>query len=310
MQIGLVVDAACDLPEVYLETHGIRVLPSILQIDGRTWLDDRAPEQSMTIYRRFIADRAVAASSIACSQEEIREIFLQELVLEFDRVLVICAGADFSDMHGCATEASYAILQGYRERREAAARPGGFTLRVLDSGTVCAGEAVLACRAQQLIAERKLGFDKMRRQLREEAARVSCLLVPADPWYLRYRGLDGKGRGIGRLDQARAVISELKPVVELSAGRRSVIGRPRGFEAGCRLALERAQAALAVGLGAPVLALSFGGDPRVIREMPAYQALESRAAEARVELQLAVMSATMGVRLGPGALSVAWLGGA
>ena len=310
MRIGLVVDAACDLPEAYLETHGIRVLPSILQADGRTWLDDRAPDQAMMLYRRFIADRAVAASSSACSAEEIREIFLQELVLDYDRVLVICAGVDFSDMHGCATEASYAILQGYRERREAAARSGGFTLRVLDSGTLCAGEAVLACRAQQLIAERRLGFDKMRRQLREEAGRVHCLLVPADPWYLRRRGLDGKGHGIHRLDHARAIVSDLKPVIEVAGGRRRVVARPRGFAGGCRLALERAQAALDAGLGAPVLSLSFGGDPRVIRELPAYQALEARAAEARVELQLAVMSATMGVRIGPGALSVAWLPGA
>jgi DegV family protein with EDD domain len=307
MRIGLVVDASCDLPDVQLEAHGISILPSILQFDGKSWLDDRAPEQTMMFYRRFIADRAVDARSGACSAAEIRDIFLQDLVLEYERVLVISACAEYSDMFQRATEASYSILQDYRKRREEGERTGSFALRVLDSRTICAGQGIMVCRALQLLAEERLGFEKMRRALREEADRTTCLLVPGDPWYLRRRGIDGNGAGLSRADYALACISDLKPVIELAGGRRRMVARRRGFRAACSAALARAGTAVGRGLGTPSLVLSFGGDPRVIRETPAYQELESRAAAARIDMHFSVMSATMGVRAGPGALSVAWL---
>jgi DegV family protein with EDD domain len=310
MRIGLVVDATCDLPETFLEAHGVRVLPCILEFDGRTWLDERDPGQTMMFYRRHIGDRATDARSSACSAAEIREIFLQELVLEYDRILVITACAEFSDMFTAATEASYGILQSYRERRATGERDTSFALRVLDSGTICAGQAVLVCRALQLAGEGGLGFEDMRQAAREEAARVSCLVVPGDPWYARRRGFDGRRAAISRSDYVLAVASDLKPVIELSSGQSRTLARRRGFQAACRHALERAGEAIMQGTGAPVLALSFGGDPRIIRQMPAFRALEAQAAAARMELHLAVMSATMGARLGPGALSVAWLSAA
>jgi DegV family protein with EDD domain len=307
MRIGLVVDASCDLPDSYLEANGIRVLPSILQLDGKTWMDDREPGQTMMLYRSFIADRALDGSSSACSAEEIRDIFLQEVVVDYDRVLVISAGTGLSNMFARATEASYAILQSYRERRGDGHRSGGFALRILDTGSVCAGEAILVSRALQLLSEGRLGFEGVRRALREEAGRTVCLVVPGDPWYLRHRGLDGHGTGMGRAEYALSAIADLKPVVELVDGRRRTIARARGFRQACALAFARAAEAIGRESGSPTLALSFGGDPRVIREMPAYQALDARAADARIELHLSVMSATMGARLGPGALSVAWL---
>jgi fatty acid-binding protein DegV len=308
MRIGLVVDASCDLPDAELEAHGIRILPSILDFDGKSWVDDRDPARTMMLYRRYIADRAVVTRSGACSAQEIREIFLQELVVDYERVLVISAGAEFSELFQRATEASYSILQDYRQRRAAGERSGSFALRVLDSRTLCAGEAVMVCRALQLLAARQLGFEKMRRALQEDTARVGCLLVPGDPWYLRRRGVDGNGRGLSWADFALARSFDVLPVVELAGGKRRTVARLRGFDAACAAALARAGAAIARGLGTPALVLSFGGDPRVIRAMDAYQALEARAAEARIDMHFSVMSATMGARVGPGALSVAWLG--
>lgn len=310
MRIGLVVNASCDLPDVHLEAHGIRILPSILQFDGRSWVDDRAPDQTLMFYRRFIADRAVYARSGACSAEEIREIFLQELVLDYDRVLVISACAEYSDMFQRASEASYAILQDYRARREQGERSGSFSLRVLDSRTVSAGEAVVVCRALELLGQGKLRFEKMRRTLREDAERVTCLLVPGDPWYLRRRGLDGKGAGLDRRDYALNLFSDIKPVIELKGGQRRTAARARGFSAACATAMARAAEAIGRGLGTPALVLSFGGDPRVIREMPAYRDLEARVAAERIDLQFSVMSATMATRIGPGAMTLAWLNAA
>lgn len=307
MRVGFVVDATCDLPDACLEGHGVRILPHILELGSRTWIDERDPEKTMMLYRRFIADRSVEARVNAASTAQIRDIFLQELVLDYDRVLVISAAAELSDMHAHATEASYAILQHYRERRDEAEHAGSFALRVLDSHSLGAGEGIVLCRALELLEEGKRGFEKIRLVLRDELDRVRCLFVPGDPWYLRRRGMDGRGGGIGRGDYLLAEFAGLRPVIELSRGSRRVVARSRSFEAACGFAMDEAREAISRGLGTPALVLSFGGDPRVIRQMTAYQELEAVVVSARLDLHLAVMSAATGTRLGPGAFSVAWL---
>jgi fatty acid-binding protein DegV len=195
MRIGFVVDASCDLPDAHLEANGISILPSILELGGRTWLDERAPDKTMMFYRRFIADRAVEARSGACSAEEIREIFLRELVLEYERVLVISPCADSAT---CSRAPPRPPMRSCRATASAVSKArcgGSFALRVLDSGSLCAGQAITVCRGLQLLGEGRLGFEKMRRALREEVPLITCLLVPGDPWYLRRRGLDGRGKG-------------------------------------------------------------------------------------------------------------------
>lgn len=307
MRIGFVVDASCDLPDACLEQHGVRVLPNVLDLGGRTWLDERDPEQTMLLYRQFIADRSVPTRVNAASAGAIRDIFLQELVLDYDRVLVLTAADELSQMHAHATEASYGILQAYRERRDEAERAGNFALRVLDTRTLAAGEGIALARAVQLLEEGDLGFEKIRGTLRDDLERLHCLLVPGDPWYLRRRGLDGHGGGLGRGDHLLAVAFGVRPVIELRGGVQQVIARPRGFDAACALALGQARSAVERGLGTPTLVLSIGGDPRLVRQMAAYQELEAAAATARLDLHLSVMSASTGTRLGPGAFSVAWL---
>jgi fatty acid-binding protein DegV len=267
---------------------------------------DRADDDALPALHR--GPRAVVTRSGACSAQEIREIFLQELVVDYERVLVISAGAEFSELFQRATEASYSILQDYRQRRAAGERSGSFALRVLDRRTLCAVKPSWSVAHCSCSPRAQLGFEKMRRALQEDTARVGCLLVPGDPWYLRRRGVDGNGRGLSWADFALARSFDVLPVVELAGGKRRTVARLRGFDAACAAALARAGAAIARGLGTPALVLSFGGDPRVIRAMDAYQALEARAAEARIDMHFSVMSATMGARVGPGALSVAWLG--
>ena len=101
----------------------------------------------------------------------------------------------------------------------------------------------------------------------------------------------------------------LQPVLELRGGKLRVLARRRGFGSAAAAALDMAREAMRRGPGAAVVTLSFGGDPRIVRNMPSYQDLEAQAASHRAELHLAVMSPVLGSRLGPGALSLAWVEG-
>lgn len=307
MKIGVAVDASCDLPRSYIDKHRLVVIPGMLEFGDKEIVDVRDAAETLAVYRRFIADKSVESRSRALEVEKIRDLFLDDLVLRYDRVLVLCVSANRGRVYEHATQASYGILQGYRERREAAGLAGQFALRVLDTGSVGPGEGVLAHEAVRMIQEASPPFEKLRRAVKDMAERVVCLTVPNDLWYLhnRARAKGENSLSVGAYRVGR--LMNLKPILEMRAGRSRVVARTRGFDRGVSLVLQEARQRMSRGHMRPVVAMSFGGDPRRIREMQAYQDFEAFAAIHKCELQLSVMSATMAVNVGPGAFSLAWI---
>lgn len=307
MKIGVAIDASCDLPRSYIDEHRLVVMPGLLEFGDKEIIDVRDPTDTLAVYRRFIADKSLESRSRALDVEKIRDLFLEDLVLRYDRVLVLCVSGNRGRVFEHATQASYAILQGYRERREAAGLSGQFALRVLDSGNVGPGEGVLAHEAVRMIEEESPPFEKLRRTVKDMADRVVCLTVPNDLWYLHSRGRT-KGEtsmSVGAYRVGR--IFNVKPILEMRRGQSRVAARARSFERAVSLVLREAKDRISRGNVRPVVAMSFGGDPRLIREMHAYQDFEAFAAMHRIELQLSVMSATMAVNVGPGAFALAWI---
>lgn len=307
MRIGLVIDASCDLPNAYIEEHGIVVLPGIVELGDKEFLDNRDPRASLSVYRRYLADRSLPAGTRPAEVEQIRDLFLEDLVLRYDRVLVLCASASRGQTYSHATQASYSILQGYRDRRAAAGLTESFALRVLDSQSIGAGEAVLACEAVAMMQTAPPPFEKLRREIKDLSRRSVCYLVANDLYFLRHRARDrGEGAmGLGGYLLGRA--TGLRPVLELRAGETRVAGRARGFQRAVAETMERCGQALRGGRCRPAVCMSFGGDPRLIRELAAYQELEALVAAHKAELHLSVMSATLAVSLGPGAFSLSWI---
>jgi DegV family protein with EDD domain len=307
MKIGVAIDASCDLPRSYIDEHRLVILPGLLEFGDKEIVDVRDAADTLGIYRRFIADKSLDSRSRALDVEKIRDLFLDDLVLKYDRVLVLSVSANRGRVFEHATQASYAILQGYRERREAAGLSGQFALRVLDSGSVGPGEGVLAHEAVRMIEEDAPPFEKLRRIVKDMARRVVCLTVPNDLWYLHHRarakGENSMSVGAYRIGR----MLDIKPVLEMRTGESRVAARARGFERAVSLVLQEARDRMSRGHLRPVVAMSFGGDPRLIREMHAYQEFEGFAAMHRCQLHLSVMSATMAVNVGPGAFALAWI---
>ena len=305
MRMGVVVDATCDLAHGFVTGHDLEILPAALVLDRtRVLMDRRDPDTTLEIYRRYICDRAQVPAVQPMSTVAIRELFLNELVLRYDRLLVLCADARMSEFFDHATQASYGVLKSYRGLRRDAGLDPTFAMRVLDTGTVGPGEAVLAHEALRALHLRQDDFDTARRTVQALASRIRCRLIPADLSYLRYRR-----RGAARLGARDYRLGRwlgLRPLLSFEAGRWRAVGRARNFHRAANQLLTRTAERAADGDVSNVIAMSFGGDPRVIRSLPAYRDLESTAARRRIDLHLAVMSATLAAQVGPGAFALAW----
>src|SRR3546814_1362677 len=83
MRIGLVVDSACDLPKDFIERHSIEILPIAVRIDGTTQVDYRDQAATLAFLDSHIAERGVNAETIPYTVEQIRDLFLQKLVIDY-----------------------------------------------------------------------------------------------------------------------------------------------------------------------------------------------------------------------------------
>lgn len=306
MTPGIVVDSVCDLPRVFIDRFGIEILPVTLHFGEKVFEDTRDPEAAKKFYREYLSDKDTEFRTRALDVEAMTNFFLDQLVLKYSRVLVVACSAQRSRLFKNATQASYALLKLQRHRRQAAGLPGSFALRVVDSKSLYAGEAIVAHEAVKLADDDSMSLEDMRGALEDLGARVLTYLVPADPYFLRFRAREKGEKSVGPVGYQLARLFDLKPVIRMADGRSRVVARPQGYFAALERVFDIAREAISLGLAKPLIAMSYAGDPSELSEGATYRSFVAFAESQGVEVTLAVMSATSGINVGPGAFSLAF----
>jgi DegV family protein with EDD domain len=104
MKIGIVTDSTCDLPDYLVEQHGIEVVPSILVIEGREYLDGQGLSRR-EFYQRlpeFKTPPTTAAPSIGDFTARYRRL----LDHDWDHIVSIHPSAALTAMVGTARQAA------------------------------------------------------------------------------------------------------------------------------------------------------------------------------------------------------------
>lgn len=306
-KIGLVIDSACDLPRSFIEQQGIEIMPVIMNFGNMTFKDTRDPEQTMDLYRRFVAVKDLEISTTPMSTKAIRDLFLDQLVLKYDRVLVITASRNRSPVFENATQASFMILSGYKERRRTAGLDEQFGLRVIDSKTLFTGQAVVVYEALRAIrSQDDIMFDKLRQHVESFSQHVHAYVVPQDLFYVRSRAHQKSDKSVGWFKYQIGTMFDLKPILRAHRGETEVVTTVRGYESAVRKLFEMAITAIEGGLITKVVCMSYAGNPEEVKAFPGYEDFIQCAMGNKVETMLSVMSTTAGIHVGPGAFSLAY----
>lgn len=308
MRIGIVIDSACDLPRSYIDEHKLEIMPINLVFGDEIFIDERDPRETIEFYKRYLAERNLDAETQPFSVEQITNLFLDRLVLNYDRVLVITIASSRSLIFENATKASFAILSGYKDRRAKAGVEGAFALRVLDSKTLFTGEAVLVHEAVRLLKEENTPFDKLRPAVEELSKHVHAYLVPNDLYYVRTRARKRGDRSIGLLSYAIGSALDIKPILKAYRGDTFPVKKLQGFETAVSALFDIAMEAIEEGLRTKVIAMSYAGNPEVVKQHPRYKEFSQYAHRHGIELMLSVMSTTAGINVGPESFSLAYIG--
>lgn len=306
-KIGLVVDATCDLPRSFIEEHGLEIMPVMMRFGSMSFKDLRDPEQTMDFYRRFVADKNLEITTTPLSTKAIRDLFLDQLVLKYDRVLVITVASTRSATFENATQASFMILSGYKERRRAAGLDEQFGLRVLDSKTLFTGQAVIVWEAMRAIqGQEELLFDKLRQHVENFSQHVQAFVVPQDLFFVRSRAHQKGDKSIGWFKFQMGSMLDIKPILRAYRGETESVANVRGYENAVNKLFDMAIEAIEHGLLSKVVCMSYAGNPEQVKSLPGYDDFIRCATSNKVETLLSVMSTAAGIHVGPGAFSLAY----
>ena len=303
MRIGLVVDSACDLPGDFFERERIEVLPITVRIGDAVQADHRDEAQTLAFLESHIAERGASAETIPYTPEQIRDLFLERLVVDYDYVFCMTITGSRSPIFANAQKASYMILNDYKQPRAAAGNTTPFALRVIDTQNLFCAQGILPIEAARLRAAGEQPL-RIRTRLEELAQHTYGYLVPRDLYYIRNRARAKGDRSISMLSAALGTALDIKPVLRCFRGDTGPVAKVKGFEPAVEKLFDFAARRVRTGLMTPTLTLCYGGRLDEMRALPGYGRLHEACTEQNVEVFESVMSTTGMVNVGRGAMVV------
>jgi DegV family protein with EDD domain len=308
MRIGIVVDSACDLPADFIEQNNIVVLPITVRIGEAVLADHRDEEATLEFLRAHVAERGHEAETTPFSVNQIRDLFLQRLVIDYDHVFCLTISKLRSQIYDNAMQASFAILNDYKPVRHAAGHNSPFALRVIDTLNLFAGQGITAVEAVRM-REAGEGVAKIRTHLESLAENTYGYMIPRDLYYLRARARTKGDRSVGLIGAALGSALDIKPVLRAYRGVTEPVAKLKGFEPAAQKLFEFTGNKVREGLLTPVVNLGYGGELAELRALPGYTRLRETCAEHGVTVYESVMSLTGMVNVGKGALGVGFAAG-
>jgi len=303
MRIGVAIDAACDVPQAFLERNGIAVMPITVRVDGQSFKDDRDPAEIQRFRDQKLGSRSHGAETEPSSVEDVQDLLLGSMVSRYDCVVCLTIMATRSPIHDNVIKASFAILKNYRPIREAAGVTGPFLMRVVDTRTIFAGPGPVIAETVRMIQA-----GKSPAEVRERAAHIAdCsygYMLPRDLNYLRSRARSKGDRSVSFVSSMLGTALDIKPILRAHRGETGPVGKVRGFEHGAQVLFDYAARRIQSGLLVPSLSISYGGDLDDMRNLPGYHALTRVCGDAGVEMLESPMGITGMVNVGEGAMTI------
>lgn len=303
MRIGIVVDSCCDLPQEYFDRHDIVILPITARIGEAVLADHRDEQATLEFLHAHVAERGHEAETTPFTVEQIRDLFLKRLVIDYDHVFCLTISKLRSQIHENALQASFAILNDYKPVRQAAGHNSPFALRVIDTLNLFAGQGITAVEAVRL-RDQDASVAQIRTRLEYLAENTYMYGVPRDLYYLRARARAKGDRSVGLLSAALGSALDIKPVLRGYRGLTEPVAKLKGFEPSVQKVLDFVGTQVRKGLLTPTVCLSYGGELAEMRALPGYAKLRDICADYKVELFESVMSLTGMINVGKGGLTV------
>ncbi len=299
----IAVDAACDLPQWYLDDNKIVVLPmQALGRDGDIF-DNRAADVTEAFFKRLRAPNCGHFSVRALDHVQIQRFFVENVQANRDSLLQLTSAATSSMVFASCSQAAPRLMGLHQRARRNTNFRTQFRMWVMDSRTMFSGEAVLACAAVRQL-KRKDDPEQIVQRLSAVRRAIHTLVVPTSTYAKPSALTNHDESAVTRLLQRWTKPSERAPVLHTYNGVTTTLVNGHNNAEAINQAFVAAADALARGIDEPTIALSYAGDLNDIERRTDYQLLRENAKARGVEVLLSPMSIVGASNIGAGALSI------
>lgn len=279
MNVKLISDSACDMPQYEAREQGVIVLPLKTIIDGEEYLDG-VTITAGEFYEKLENCKELPTTSQISPAEF--EGALRPIIKSGDEAVIITIAGK---------------LSGTAQSAVIAAAEAGAGVWVVDSGNVTIGQGILLRYAIRLRDQGLTG-----REIAEELERVKtriCLLARVDTLEYLMRG--------GRLSKTAAIAGTLlhiKPVICVEEGEIKVLGKARGSRQSDNMLTEFITKKGGVDFSMPVMLAYSGTDDALLK---GYIDNSRTMWEGHLDsLPVTMIGSTISTHAGPGAIAVAF----
>ena len=304
MRVGLIVDSACDLPHDFVKENNIYILPVTITIDGHTIVDDHDPDTTREFQQSGLMEKGHTAETQAFTEEQIRDLFLEEIVTQYDFAFLETIARSRSQIFDNAEAAMNRIMRDYRPKRHAAGRKGAFSMRVVDSGTMFGGQGVLAAHTVHLINQ-GIGKAELRTRVNQMRDNIYGCLVPKDLYYIRARGRQRGDKTLPWLSTFLAKTLGIFPVIWGRGSEGGAVAKERSFEAAIDTMFSYGVKRVREGLLSPYVCVSYGIPDEEFEQLPGVARLREACEQNNVTLLCCRGGITSGIYVGPESIGLA-----
>ncbi len=307
LKLGILIDAAAEVPAAALRNPHVRLLPVGIQIDATLVNDERDPAITRRFNTKFLSLRAAEVSkSVPPTAETIRTFFSAHIALDFDHVFGLFVTSTRSSIFRTAFEvSSKAINDTMGERREAGIK-GPLLVECYDSLNMFTGYGV-----QVMEALRQFEVEPSVANIRDNMQRLSksayCYVAPSKLDFILTRAKAKGEQSVGTMGAAAAKLLGLLPIITCHQGATETVAKVRGVDGARAYVLNLARKQVARGLLAPFVNVSFSGEVETVLAIPEYTALCNEAKAKNVTVSLQEMAPTNSINLGSDALAVGFI---
>lgn len=304
MRVGLIVDSACDLPYEFSRKHDLFVLPVTAVIDGQTYIDEHDPVRTQEFYQGGLLQKGHQAETQAFTPQQIHDLFMEKIVTQFDVAMCETVTRSRSLIFQNATEAMNSVMAHYQEARKAAGRDGKFSMRVIDSKQIFAGQGLLAAHTLRLI-DQKLPKNALRNEVEMFTDKIYTCVIPRDLHYIRERARKRGDKSVSALVAFLGKALNITPVIFGQGAEGQPAAKTRSFDMAVEKVMNYAVGRVEAGLLTPYVCLSCGLTWTEIEDLPGLNRLRDACEKNGVELLLSQMGITSSIYVGPGSLCLA-----
>ncbi len=307
LRIGIVADAAAQMPLAFLKHPKLAVLPVKLQIDDSVFLDQHEPTFTSEFNRQYLNIRAAEVSkSVSMTEPEIAEFYLRKLALDFDHVIGLFVMSTRSPLFKNASNAASRTINESLPLRMQHKLAGPLLVEAHDSGSVMDGYGVLVMHTLAAL-DAGQSPTQVRNHIHSLRDQAYTYVAPSQLDFIATRAKARGDKSAGAMAIAAAKLLGLIPIVMANKNQTGSGAKVRGVGKARDHVIQLARRELQRGLLAPYINASFSGDTAVVEALPHWRALVQEAREHRVAVHLAEMTPTASINMGPDALSIGFV---